>query len=83
MDLSKAFDSIPHDLNAAKIHAYGLSEDVIIFVNLYLKQKTGCKNKWHWECFPNTFIRYTKGSILGTILLNILINDLSFFNKDI
>ena len=47
MDLSKAFDSIPHDLIAAKIQAYGLTEDIITFVNLYLKQKTGCKNKWH------------------------------------
>ena len=47
MDLSKAFDCILHDSIAAKIQAYGLSDDIITFVNLYLKQKTGCKNKWH------------------------------------
>ena len=37
MDLSKAFDCIPHDLFAAKLHAYGLSEDAVTFVHSYLK----------------------------------------------
>ena len=37
MDLSKAFDYIPHDLRAAKLHAYGLSENAVTFAYLYLK----------------------------------------------
>ena len=39
MDLSKAFDCISHDLLVAKLHAYGLSEDVVTFVHSYLKRK--------------------------------------------
>ena len=60
MDLSEAFYCIPHDLLAAKLHAYGLSEDAVTFVHSYLKRrKTGCKNKCHSGCFSNTFISYT------------------------
>ena len=39
MDPSKAFDCIPHDSLAAKLHAYGLSEVVAAFVHSYLKCK--------------------------------------------
>ena len=39
LDLSKAFDCIPHDLLAAKHHAYGLSEDAVTFVHSYLKRR--------------------------------------------
>ena len=39
MDLPKAFDYIPHDLLAVKLHAYGLSEDAVTFVYLYLKER--------------------------------------------
>ena len=39
VDLSKAFDCIPHDLLVAKFHAYGLSEDAVTFIFPYEKRR--------------------------------------------
>ena len=37
IDLSKAFDCIPHDLLIAKLHAYSLDFDTVTFFHNYLK----------------------------------------------
>ena len=39
MDLSNAFDSIPHDLLIAKLHSYGFSIDTVTFFYSYLKRR--------------------------------------------
>ena len=39
MDLSKAFDCIPHDLLIARLHAYGFSEKTVTFSYSYLKRR--------------------------------------------
>ncbi len=36
MDLSKAFDCIPHGLMISKLHAYGLSNNACVFMSSYL-----------------------------------------------
>ena len=36
MDLSKAFDCLPHDLIIAKLGVYGLSVDACDFLSSYL-----------------------------------------------
>ena len=42
MDLSKAFDCIPHDLLIAKLHKYGFSENSSTFFYSYLKRRQQC-----------------------------------------
>ena len=69
MDLSKAFDCIPHDLLIAKLHAYGLSFDKVTFLNSYLKdRKQNVKINNIFSAFQNILSDVPQGSILGPIL---------------
>ena len=75
MDLSKAFDYIPHDLLIAKMHAYGISIDSVKILFSYLKGRNeDVKVNNTYSVFQVLLTWVPQGSILGPILFNIFIN---------
>ena len=77
MDLSKTFDCIPHDLLVAKLHAYGISLNVVIFIYSYLKhRKKNLKIHNVSSSFETLLSGEPEGSVLGVILFNIFLNNL-------
>ena len=81
-DLSKAFDTINHDLLIAKLTAYGFSNEALKLMKNYLenrKEKVHINKKFSSETDVTAGVQ--QGSIDGPLLFNLFINDLIFFTQ--
>ena len=80
MDLSKAFDCLPHGFLIAKLRAYGLSEEAVELLESYLSDRS---QQVRLGTFTSTWEKLFKGvlqgSILGLLLFNIFLNDIFYF----
>ena len=80
IDLSKAFDCLPHDLLIAKLDAYGFEKQTTSLIYSYLtKRKQGVKIKDNTSDFLEILSGVPQGSILGPILFNVFLNDMLLF----
>ena len=82
MDLSKAFDCLPHDLVVAKLTAYGMSPSAIKLITNYLRHRQQRVKIGSEVSDWMTILKgVPQGSILGPCIFNLFLNDFMYILK--
>ena len=79
--LSKAFHSLPHDLNIAKLAAYGLDNTALKLIFSYLMNGKQCVRINN--TYSDFILGVPQGSIVSPLLFNFSVNDLFSFIESV
>ena len=82
LDLKKAFDTVDHNFLIMKLHKYGIRGTALSWLNSYLhnrQQYVELQN--HNSKFKKITCGLPQGSVLGPLLFNLYINNVSEVSK--
>ena len=79
MDLSEYFDTINHDLLIAKLDVYGFSDNALLIMLSYLKNRSQRVSiNSSFSTWKEIIAGVPQGSILGPLIFNIFLNDIFY-----